>query len=88
MKYSSINTRFVNKIKKYLDNSNAPFVELGNTRNLIVLKASGNYHYMLIHFYDMPEKAMDNFRYFDVKTTYAITYEQVMSSIKSYLNEE
>jgi hypothetical protein len=86
MKFTKINTRFVNKIKRYLDEVNIPFMELGQTRNLVVLRASGSYHYLLLHFYDMPDKAMDNFKYFDVKTAYAINSDQLIEAIKRYLD--
>lgn len=88
MKFTKVNNRFINKVKRYLDEVNVPFMELGQTRNLVVLRASGSYHYLLVHFYDMPDKAMDNFKYFDVKTTYAINSDQVIESVKRYLNED
>lgn len=86
MKFSKVNTRFINKVKRYLDEVKVPFMELGQTRNLVVLRASGSHHYLLVHFFDMPEKAMDNFKYFDVKTTYAINSDQVIESVKRYLD--
>ena len=88
MKFTKVNTRFINKIKRYLNEINVPFIELGETRNLVVLRASGVHHYLVIHFYDMPEKAMENFKYFDVRTTYAFNPDQVVESIKRYLNED
>ena len=86
MKFTKVNTRFVNKIKRYLDEVKVPFMELGQTRNIVILRASGSHHYLLVHFYDMPDKAMDNFKYFDVKTTYAINSDQVIESVKRYLD--
>lgn len=86
MKFRKINARFVNRIKRYLDEVKVPFIELGETKNLVILKANSNYHYLLLHFYDMPDKAMDNFKYFDVKTTYAINSDQMIESIKRYLD--
>lgn len=87
MKLNKINTRFINKIKRYLNEINVPFIELGETRNLVVLRASRGHHYLLVHFDDMPDNAINNWRYFDVKTTYAINSDQVLESIKRYLNE-
>ena len=86
MKFTKVNTRFINKVKRYLDEVNVPFMELGQTRNLVVLRASGSHHYLLVHFFDMPDEAMANFKYFDVKTTYAFNSDQVIESVKRYLD--
>lgn len=86
MKFRKIDTRFINRIKRYLDEIKVPFIELGETRNLVVLRASGSHHYLIIQFYDMPENSMKNFKYFDVKTSYAINSDQVIESIKRYLD--
>lgn len=88
MKFSKVNTRFINKIKRYLNEINVPFIELGETKNLVVLRASGIHHYLFIHFYNMPEKTMENFKYFNVKVAYPINLDQLVESIKKYINED
>ena len=87
MKVHKINNRFINKIKRYLNENSVPFMELGQTRNLVVLKANDTHHYLLINFYEMPYNSMDNFKYFKVKRIYAVKPDQVIESIKIYLNE-
>lgn len=87
MKANKINTRFINKIKRYLNEINVPFMELGQTRNLVVLRANSTHHYLLIHFYDMPYNAMENFKYFKVKRIYPTDKDQIIELVKKYLDE-
>lgn len=53
--------------------------------NLLVLKASGTYHYLLIQFDHLPEHWMQDRKYFNIKIAYAINYEQINNAIDRYL---
>lgn len=83
---SRITNSFIEKIRKYLKQNDLPFINVNGSKNILVLRASGSYHYLLIQFYDMPEKWMQERRYFDIKTAYAIDYNQLTNAINRYLN--
>lgn len=83
---SRITNAFIEKIRKYLKENELPFINVNGSKNILLLRASGSYHYLLIQFYDMPEKWMQERRYFDIKTAYAIDYNQLTNAINRYLN--
>lgn len=76
----------INKTKKYLKEKNLSFINVNDSHNLMVLKASGEYHYLVIQFFDMPEKWMYQRRHFNIKTAYAIDYQQLTNAINRYLD--
>lgn len=76
----------INKTKKYLKEKDLPFINVNDSHNLMVLKASGGYHYLVIQFFDMPEKWMYQRRHFNIKTAYAIDYKQLTNAINRYLD--
>jgi len=88
MKLTKVNNRFINKIKRYLDEVKVSYMELGETRNLVMLRANSRYHYLLVHFDDMKNNEMNKFRYFDVKIVYPMNPDHVIESIKRYINED
>ena len=76
----------INKTKKYLKEKNLSFINVNDSHNLMVLKASGEYHYLVIQFFEMPEKWMYQRRHFNIKTAYAINYQQLTNAINRYLD--
>lgn len=76
----------INKTKKYLKEKNLSFINVNDSHNLMVLKASGEYHYLVIQFFEMPEKWMYQRRHFNIKTAYAINYQQLINAINRYLD--
>jgi hypothetical protein len=76
----------INKTKKYLKERDLPFINVNNSHNLMVLKSSGDYHYLVIQFFEMPEKWMYKTRHFNIKTAYAIDYPQLTNAINRYLD--
>ena len=85
---SRITNAFIEKIRKYLKENELPFINVNGSKNILVLRSSGSSHYLLIQFYDMPEKWMQERRYFDIKTAYAIDYNQLTNAINRYLNAD
>ena len=53
--------------------------------NLLVLKASGEYHYLLIQFEDLPDNWMANRNYFNIKIAHAINHEQILNAVDQYI---
>jgi hypothetical protein len=53
--------------------------------NLLVLKSSGDYHYLLIQFDDLPHHWMEDRKYFNIKIAYAIDPDQINNAIDRYL---
>jgi len=76
----------ITKVKTFLKKSNLPFTKIKNTENLLLMKSVGNHHYLLIQFYDMPDKWFDDRNYFDIKVAYGIEYKQVIGAVERYLN--
>lgn len=79
---------FINKVNNFLKKSGLPFKRIQDTENLLIMKASGSHHYLLIEFYDMPKKWFDDRNYFDIKVAYGIDYNQVVNAVERYLNEQ
>ena len=76
------------KVKTFLKKSNLPFIKIKDTENILLMKSVGSHHYLLIQFYDMPDKWFDDRNYFDIKVAYGIDYKQVVSAVERYLNGE
>lgn len=74
------------KVKTFLKKSNLPFIKIKDTENILLMKSVGSHHYLLIQFYDMPDKWFDDRNYFDIKVAYGIDYKQVIGAVERYLN--
>lgn len=74
------------RVKTFLKKSNLPFTKIKDTENILLMKSVGSHHYLLIQFYDMPDKWFDDRNYFDIKVAYGIDYKQVVSTVERYLN--
>ena len=82
---NKISHSFIAKVKTYLKKAELPYVRVPDTENLLVLRSAGSHHYLLIQFYDMPKGWLNERRYFDIKITKGIDYNQVTASIERYL---
>lgn len=76
------------RVKTFLKKSNLPFTKIKDTENILLMKSVGSHHYLLIQFYDMPDKWFDDRNYFDIKVAYGIDYKQVVDAVERYLNGE
>lgn len=85
---SKITNSFIDRIRKYLRDNNLPFINVNNSKNIMVLRSAGSYHYLVIQFFDMPELWMYERRHFQIKTAYAIDYKQLINAINRYLDAE
>lgn len=74
-----------NKTKRSLRERGLRYASVLNTNNLLVLKASGDYHYLLIQFDHLPEHWMTDRKYFNIKIAYAINHEQILNAVDRYL---
>lgn len=74
------------RVKTFLKKSNLPFIKIKDTENILLMKSVGSHHYLLIQFYDMPDKWFDDRNYFDIKVAYGIDYKQVIGAVERYLN--
>lgn len=83
---NKITKSFINKTKKYLKEKDLPFINVNDSPNLMVLRASGEYHYLVIQFFEMPEEWMYKRRHFNIKTAFAIDYNQLTNAINRYLD--
>ncbi len=81
-----ITLSFIEKIRKYLRDNDLPFINIEDTKNILVLRSSGSYHCLAIQFFDMPQRFNEKSRYFQIKTAYAIDYNQLTNAIERYLN--
>lgn len=85
---SRITNSFIDKIRKYLKDNDLPFINVNNSKNIMVLRSAGSYHYLVIQFFDMPEVWMYQRRHFKIKTAYAIDYDQLTNAINRYLDAD
>lgn len=76
---------FISRVKTFLKKAELPFTRIPDTENILVLRASGSHHYLLIQFYDMPKGWLNDRKYFDIKITRGVDYNQVTNSIERYL---
>jgi hypothetical protein len=81
-----ITLSFIEKIRKYLKDNDLPFINIEDSKNILVLRSAGSYHYLAIQFFDMPPKFNEKTKYFDIKTAYALDYNQLTNAINRYLN--
>jgi hypothetical protein len=79
---------FISKVKRHLKDNDIPFMSVNDSKNLMILRPAGNYHYLVIQFFEMPDEWMYDRRHFNIKTAYAIDLDQVINSIKRYLKNE
>lgn len=74
-----------NKTKRSLRERGLRYASVLGGNNLLVLKASGEYHYLLIQFDHLPEHWMTDRKYFNIKIAYAIDHDQISNAIDRYL---
>jgi hypothetical protein len=79
---------FISKVKRHLKENDIPFMNVNDSKNLMILRPAGNYHYLVIQFFEMPDEWMYDRRHFSIKTAYAIDFNQIINSIKRYLKDE
>lgn len=78
-------TGLASKVRRSLRERGLRYACVLNTNNLLVLKASGEYHYLLIQFDHLPEHWMTDRKYFNIKIAYAINHEQILNAVDRYL---
>ncbi len=83
-----ITLSFIEKIRKYLRDNDLPFINIEDSKNILVLRSAGSYHYLAIQFFDMPQRFNEKSKYFQIKTAYAIDYNQLTNAINRYLNAD
>jgi len=74
-----------NKTKRSLRERGLRYASVLGGNNLLVLKESGDYHYLLIQFEHLPEHWMTDRKYFNIKIAYAINHEQILNAVDRYL---
>jgi hypothetical protein len=75
-----------NKTKRALRERGLRYSSVLGGSNILVLKSSGDYHYLLIQFDELPKYWSHDQRHFDFKIAYAINYEQILNAIDRYLS--
>ena len=83
---NKITQRFIDKIRRYLKENDIPFINVQDSKNIMLLRSAGSYHYLVIQFFEMPDKWMYERRHFSIKTANAIDYNQLINSINRYLD--
>ena len=73
------------KTRRHLRERGLRYASVVGGKNLLVLKASGDYHYLLIQFDALPEHWLEQQRYFNIKIASALNYEQLTNAIDRYL---
>ena len=74
------------KVRRYLRERGLRYSSVLGGNNILVLKASGDYHYLLIQFEELPAYWSHDQRHFNFKIAYAISYEQILNAIDRYEN--
>jgi hypothetical protein len=74
-----------NKTKRSLREKGLRYASVLGGNNLLVLKSSGDYHYLLIQFDHLPEHWITDRKYFNIKIAYAIDHDQILNAIDRYL---
>ena len=74
-----------NKTKRSLRERGLRYASVLGGNNLLVLKESGDYHYLLIQFEHLPEHWMTDRKYFNIKIAYALNHDQILNAIDRYL---
>lgn len=85
---NKITLSFIEKIRKYLRDNDLPFINIEDSKNILVLRSAGSYHYLAIQFFDMPPRFNEKSKYFQIKTAYAIDYNQLVNAINRYLDAD
>ena len=75
----------LSKTRRSLRERGLRYASVLGSNNLLVLKASGEYHYLLIQFEALPEYWIRDRKYFNIKIAYAINHDQILNSIDRYL---
>jgi hypothetical protein len=83
---SRITQSFIDRVRKYLRDNDLPFINVNDSKNIMVLRSAGSYHYLVIQFFNMPEEWMYDRRHFKIKTAYALDYKQLTNAIERYLD--
>jgi len=78
-------TGLASKVRRSLRERGIRYASVLGGNNLLVLKASGEYHYLLIQFEALPEYWIRDRNYFNIKIAYAIDHEQINNAIDRYL---
>ena len=74
-----------NKTKRALRERGLRYASVLGGNNLLVLKESGDYHYLLIQFEHLPEHWMTDRKYFNIKIAYALNHDHILNAIDRYL---
>lgn len=74
-----------NKVRRALRERGLRYSSVLGGNNILVLKSSGDYHYLLIQFEELPDHWLVDRNYFDFKIAYAISYEQILHALDRYL---
>ena len=75
----------LSKTRRSLRERGLRYASVLGSHNLLVLKASGEYHYLLIQFEALPEYWIRERKYFNIKIAYAIDHEQINNAIDRYI---
>ena len=75
----------LSKTRRSLRERGLRYASVLGGNNLLVLKASGDYHYLLIQFEHLPEHWVTDRKYFNIKIAYAIDHEQILNAVDRYL---
>jgi hypothetical protein len=75
----------INKTRRSLRERGLRYASVLGSNNLLVLRASGDYHYLLIQFDHLPEHWMTDRKYFNIKIAYAMNHEQILNAVDRYL---
>lgn len=75
----------LSKTRRSLRERGLRYASVLGGNNLLVLKASGDYHYLLIQFEHLPEHWVTDRKYFNIKIAYAIDHEQILNALDRYL---
>jgi hypothetical protein len=76
----------IHKVKRALRERGLRYSSVLGGNNILVLKSSGEYHYLLIQFEELPAYWSHDQRHFNFKIAYAISYEQILNAIDRYEN--
>jgi hypothetical protein len=72
------------KTRRSLRERGLRYASVLGSNNLLVLKASGDYHYLLIQFEDLPQYWITDRKYFNIKIAYAMNHEQILNAVDRY----
>lgn len=78
--------KLIENVMEYLKENKIPYQRIEDTKNLLVLKSSGDYHYMAVMFFTLPHEFLSKTRYFKVKYIDGRDYKKTINEIKLYVN--